>query len=743
MARMKLVIVESPTKAKTIQKYLGRGYTVTSSFGHIRDLPKSKIGVDVEHDFTPQYVIPTRAKKVVSELKKLAKKASTVILATDEDREGEAIAWHLTQALDLDGKTVERIAFHEITEGAIQHALEHPRQLDTRLVEAQQTRRILDRLVGYELSPFLWRKIYRGLSAGRVQSVAVRLIVEREREIQAFNPQEYWTLDGTFQTTKSESIQAKLQARDGVTLEKFAVPSGAEATALSTSLEAASYAVSDVKQRRNKKTPPQPFTTSLLQQEASRRLGMSPKLTMMIAQQLYEGVALGKEGHVGLITYMRTDSANLSEKFLEETKHFLASEYGEPYAASAPRVYKSKSKNAQEAHEAVRPTDVTRTPKSIAEHLDPRQKRLYDLIWKRAVASQMPDAESETTTIDIATQAPVAGHQYTFRASGSVAVFDGWRRVYPSDAEDQTLPSVTVADAMALTSLTPTQHFTEPPARYSEATLIKSLEEYGIGRPSTYAPTVSTVVDRGYVERVEKTLKPTDLAFMVNDLLVEHFPKVVDFQFTAHLEEDLDAIAEGTKEPTPFLSEFYGPFEKNLREKEEVLKKADISQEKTDEICDQCGKPMVIKMGRYGKFIACSGWPDCKFSKPMPGTPEAEGTDEVCVNCGKPMVVKRGRFGVFLGCSGYPDCKTIKKIEKKVGVKCPTCTVGDIVEKKSRKGMFYGCNRYPACDFTLWSKPTGATCPKCQSLVVYAAKGMLKCSSKECDFTKEGEDEHA
>lgn len=762
---MKLVIVESPTKAKTIGKFLGRPYTVVASYGHVRDLPKSKIGVDVEHDFTPQYTIPIKAKKAVTDLKKLTGKAEAVILATDEDREGEAIAWHLVQALELVNSTgkrqksqpeagppraeklpkIVRIAFHEITTEAIKEALEHPRDIDMKLVDAQQARRILDRLVGYELSPFLWRKIYRGLSAGRVQSVAVRLIVEREREIRAFVPQEYWTIESQFATSAGATLTAKLHARDGTTLDKFALPNGEVARALATALEGAAYKVSTVKQRRVKKNAPGPFTTSLLQQEASSRLGMSPAQTMVLAQQLYEGVALGDAGSIGLITYMRTDSMNLAEKFLTETQRFLKVNFGANYALESPRRFKAKAKNAQEAHEAIRPTDVDHTPESVAPYLDSRQQALYELIWRRTVASQMPEAEIDTTTVDIATTDKVVtdgeAALFYFRATGSVTAFDGWRHLYPVENGEQELPAVKEGEAMKLLTLTPLQHFTEPAARYSEATLIKALEEYGIGRPSTYAPTMSTIVERGYVERVDRRLKPTELAELVNDLLVEHFPKIVDYQFTAHVEEELDDIAAGTKQMVPVLEEFYGPFKQNLTEKEATLSKQSITEETTDEVCDKCGKPMVKKLGRFGKFLACSGYPECKNTKPLPGSAEAEKTTEVCDQCNKPMAVKRGRFGLFLGCSGYPECKNIKRIEKKTGVNCPQCGQGDIVEKKSRKfgKIFYSCNRYPDCAFSLWSKPTGEKCPTCQSLLVFGAKGSIRCSKKGCAYKRDSE----
>lgn len=734
---MKLVIVESPTKAKTIQKFLPKEYKVVSSYGHIRDLPKSKMGIDLD-TFIPQYVIPTRVRKNVTELKKLAKTADSVILATDEDREGEAIAWHLVEALDLHDKHTERIAFHEITKEAIVQALTQPRTILHNLVDAQQARRILDRLVGYELSPLLWRKLYKGLSAGRVQSVAMRLVVEREREIESFKPDEYWSLTGNFLVNKTEELETKLFAINDKKLDKFAVQNDKDAKSLVDKLTQAKYNIASVQGKAVRKKAPTPFTTSLLQQEASSRLNMSPKQTMIVAQQLYEGVKLGKGGAEGLITYMRTDSMNLSEKFLTESAEHLKNTYGNEYVLDTPRLFKSKSKNAQEAHEAIRPTDVNRTPESVKDFLDAKQFKLYDLIWRRSVASQMPEAVARTTTIDIAGTADKS--TYTFRATGSIMEFDGWRKLYPERNEDAELPNVQEGADANLQNCVPTQHFTEPPARYSDATLIKALEDNGIGRPSTYAPTISTIMERGYVERIDRRLHPTTLANTVNDLLVEHFPNIVDLEFTAKLEQELDEIAEGHQKMAPVLKTFYTPFKELITKADSAIDRKDISEEATDEICDKCGKPMISKLGRFGKFLACTGFPDCKNAKPLPGSEEAITTDEKCPICTKPMQVKRGRFGAFLGCSDYPTCKGIKAIT--IGIVCPECGKGELTEKRSRFGKsFFGCEKYPDCKFAVWSKPTGEKCPDCGALIVYGAKGTLRCSAKGCQYKTEATDD--
>lgn len=729
-----LIIVESPTKAKTISRFLGSEFTVKSSYGHVRDLPKSKLGVDVEHDFEPTYVVPVKAKAVVTELKAAASKAPNVYFATDEDREGEAISWHLRELLQTAPEKVKRIAFHEITESAIRHALANPREIDLKLVDAQQTRRILDRLVGYELSPFLWKKVVKGLSAGRVQSVAVRLIVEREREIEAFAQREYWTISAEVKVG-SETFTAQLIKLEGKALDKFALTSAEQSNDLVKKLKLLKdWQIAKVEARQLKRAAPAPFTTSTLQQDANRNLGFSAKQTMTLAQRLYEGVELA-EGSVGLITYMRTDSVNLAEKFLSEAQDYIAKELGPDYTRGARR-FSTKSKGAQEAHEAVRPTDVTRTPESLKSQLEPGMWRLYNLIWRRALASQLPEAVFENTIADIAE--PTAAAQ--FRAVGTRLTFDGYLKIAGTDREDNLLPQLSVGDDATLKTITPEQHFTEPPARYSEATLVKALESYGIGRPSTYAPTISTVIDRGYVERIEKRLKPTELGIVVNDVLTEHFPEIVDYQFTAKVEGELDDIAEGKADWVPVVRSFYQPFKGHLTAKYEEVQKKDITEQATDEVCEKCGSPMVIKLGRYGKFMACSNYPTCKNTKNLGSDGKAEApetTDEKCPECQSPMVVKRGRFGKFLACSKYPDCKGVKKILKLTGVKCPECKAGDIVEKRSKRGRnFYSCSLYPKCTFALWSKPTGETCPTCNSLLVFGKAGSVACSSKTCNYTR-------
>jgi DNA topoisomerase-1 len=736
-----LVIVESPTKAKTIAKFLGKDFKVMSSFGHIRDLPKKEIGVDTDKGFKPKYVIPAKSKKVASDLKKAAASAETVYFASDEDREGEAIAWHLKELLKLPAKKTLRITFHEITESAIRAAMENPRDIDLQLVDAQQARRVLDRLVGYELSPFLWRKVARGLSAGRVQSVAVRLVVEREREIKDFKPQEYWTVEAMLARLMDGGAPflSRLTKRDGTTLDKFDLGDEKSAAKVVSELDGAAWSVAGIERKRSSRSPLPPFTTSTLQQEANNKLGYSAKQTMVLAQQLYEGIELGAEGPVGLITYMRTDSVNLSDKFLGEARGWLEANFKADELPEAPRRYKTKSKSAQEAHEAIRPTDASRHPDSLASHLDDRQRKLYDLIWRRAMASQMADAELDTTAVDA--EAKCAKTSYTFRATGTIVAKRAYLNIYESDIKETELPNLEEGEGLKQESITPKQHFTEPPPRYTEATLVKALEENGIGRPSTYAPTISTVVDRGYVKKEGKKLEPTELAFLVNDLLVAHFPDIVDYQFTARMEDDLDAIAEGGKDWVPVLDGFYKPFKKNLLAKETEISKKKVAEQATDEKCEKCGKPMVIKIGRYGRFMACTGFPACRNSKPLPGSSQASAfsqvTDEKCPNCGAPMTVRHGRFGEFISCSRYPDCKTARPLLKKVGVKCPSCGTGDIIEKKTRSGKtFYACSRYPECKHAMWTRPTGETCPDCGSLLVFAKSDTVKCSNKDCRFER-------
>ncbi len=734
-----LVIVESPTKAKTITKFLGKDYVVKSSFGHVRDLPKSKIGVDVENNFAPHYINSRDKTKVIKELKDAAKKADEILFATDEDREGEAISFHLATLLDIAPSKAKRITFHEITKTALLHAIEHPRALDLSLVDAQQARRVLDRLVGYNLSPFLWRKIAKGLSAGRVQSVAVRLVVEREREITAFKPEEYWSIEGLFRPLDAkETFEAKLNLIKGKKVEKLDLKDQKTVDAIVNDLKNTTYTITEVEEKQTKRNPLAPYTTSSLQQDANHQLGFSAKQTMRLAQQLYEGVELAGEGSVGLITYMRTDAVNLSEKFITDAHEMIGKSFGAKYQIKEPRTFKNKSKGAQEAHEAIRPTEASRTPDDMASHLDKNQLRLYTLIWNRAVATQMAAADINSATIDLE-----SANGYSFHATGQTVLFEGFLKLYPDKTKENLLPKLTVGEKVTCDELKPEQHFTEPPARYSDATLVKALEEFGIGRPSTYAPTIATIEDRGYVERDDKKkLAPKEIAYTVNDLLVEHFPHIVDFQFTAEMEEHFDEIARGEREWQPVIKEFYTPFKENLDKKDAELEKKALTEEATDEVCAKCGKPMIVKVGRFGKFLACTGYPECKSTKPF-GTEEkamaaAEPTDQICEKCGSPMMHRMGRFGPFLGCSNYPTCKNIKSIDIKLNLKCPKCKEGDVVEKRSkRRKIFYGCNRYPECDFAVWEKPTGEACPTCSQPLVFAAKGAIKCSNKECSYTKE------
>lgn len=736
MAKKTLVIVESPTKAKTISRFLGKNFIVKASFGHVRDLPKSKIGIDIEGDtFLPTYTVPAKAREHVTELKKAAKAADKVYFATDSDREGEAISWHLRQLLGIKDSKTERITFHEITKTAIEHALKNPCTINENLVDAQQARRVLDRLVGYELSPFLWRKVRRGLSAGRVQSVAVRIVVEREREIQAFKTEEFWTVETTYATEKHETFTATLNAIDGKTLEKFALKTAKDTDALVADMQKASWHIASIERKETHRSPHAPYTTSTLQQDANRKLNMSAKQAMMNAQQLYEGVEIPGEGSVGLITYMRTDSVNLAESFTKDARAYIQEQHGKEYLPETPHTYVAKSRLAQEAHEAIRPTDARRTPDSLKTILEPGQWKMYDLIWRRTIASQMSAAKLAATTIDI------AGGHFTSRANGSIIIFPGFLAVATETTKENFLPEIEEKDPVTLETVEPKQHFTEPPPRYSDASLVKMLEEHDIGRPSTYAPTISTIIDRSYVERIEnRRLKPTDIAFIVNDLLVEHFPNIVDYAFTAKMENELDEIAEGKTAWIPVIRNFYKPFHATLVEKDKTLDKQKITEEATDIVCDKCGKPMVIKIGRFGKFLACTGYPECKSTKPLTKegvVAEPIKTDELCPECGKFMFLVEGPYGKYFKCSDAPTCKGKKALEVKTGVHCPNCEKGEIVEKKSKRGkFFYACNQYPKCDFALWSKPTSEKCPTCDSLLVFGAKNTVKCSSKECDYTK-------
>ncbi|MCU0679760.1 MAG: type I DNA topoisomerase [Planctomycetes bacterium] len=763
---MKLIIVESPTKAKTIAKFLDKNYLVESSFGHIRDLPKSDLGVEVENNFKPKYVIPTKAKKVVSRLKELSSKSDTVILASDEDREGEAIAWHLKEALKLNDNA-QRITFHEITKSAILKALETPRTINQDLVDAQQARRILDRLVGYELSPFLWKKVAKGLSAGRVQSVAVRLIVEREREIQNFKNEEYWQIsallkkedadllknkkassDNSDNQNDSSEFKADLYKINNKVVNKLTIKNETEASFIFNNLEAATYSVKKIEKKELHKNPPAPFTTSTLQQTANRLLGFSAKKTMTIAQKLYEGLPIKGKGQVGLITYMRTDAVNLSEYFLNSAREYINGSLGKEYLTASARHFKNKSKNAQEAHEAVRPTDIFCHPDSLKDVVEKDYYRLYKLIWQRALASQLPEAIFDATVVEIDAKNN-SEHNYLFQASGQTMRFPGFLKIYPEKNTDSELPLLKEGEKVLCSKINKEQHFTKPPARYSDAGLVKELEKHGIGRPSTYAPTIATIIERNYINRDDdKRLKPTDIAFTVIDLLVKHFAKIVNYEFTAAMEDNLDHIALGEKKWQPIISDFYQDFHQNLTTKYEEVKRTDIvPEEKTEEICEKCQSPMIIKTGRYGKFLACSNFPECrniksleKKERPQAETEKIKALEEkyageICEKCGKPMSVKIGRFGPFLGCSDYPKCKNIKNINDQdfPDITCPLCQQGKIVQKRSRRGVFYACNRYPDCKNAYWARPNGEKCSECGSLMIEDKNKGIICSNKECE----------
>ncbi len=683
---MQLVLVESPTKAKTIASYLGPKYRVLSSYGHIRDLPQDKFGIDVENDFKPKYIIIPKAKKNVEILKGEAKKAELVILGTDKDREGEAIAYHLAYLLGLNGKKpYQRIVFHEITKHAIEDALKNHRKIEMNLVDAQQARRVLDRIVGYKLSPFLWKKVARGLSAGRVQSVAVRLVVEREREIEKFVPQEYWSIEALLKS--QTEFKALLVKKDGKVIPKLAIKTKGQADNILKDLEGAEYTVANIEKKEVRRNPLPPFTTSTLQQASWHSFRWPAKLTMMVAQQLYEG---------GYTTYHRTDSLNLSNLSLGTAKKFIVNNFGKNYYQL--RKYKTKSKGAQEAHEAIRPTYSENAPEKISGKLNQNQLKLYDLIWRRLISSQMSQAVFDSTSVDISAKNPApyrtegSDAGYTFRATGQILKFDGFLKVYPIKYEETELPPLQINEILELIKLMPSQHFTQPPPRYTEATLIKSLEENGIGRPSTYAPILSTVQERNYIEKDEqKRFRPTEIGVVVNDILVSHFPEIVDIKFTAEMEEDLDKIAQGERKWVPIIKEFYTPFEKNLQKKYEEVSKKEFTEKPTEKICPKCGSPILIRLGRFGKFYACSKFPKCKYTESLK--------------------------------------------ENVLGIKCPKCRKGQITEKRTKKHkIFYGCDQFPKCDFALWDKPTGKKCEKCDSLLVETKRKQTKCSNKECDF---------
>jgi DNA topoisomerase I len=745
----KLVIVESPTKAKTLERYLGPDYSVRASYGHVRDLPKSRMAVNTDDAFEPEYEVPEAKRKVVAELKSAHKKAGELWLATDFDREGEAIAFHVATLLGLEPGEARRVTFTEITGDAVREAFEHPRTIDLKLVEAQQARRILDRLVGYSISPLLWKKVRPGLSAGRVQSPALRLIVERDRDIKAFQPVEYWSVQARLTPNGEEvAFLAKLaQIGD----EKLAanpdkkglvLGNEEEAGEHARNLERAAYRVAEVRRKEVKRNPSPPFTTSTMQQEAARKLGFSSRKTMRMAQQLYEGVTLPGEGQVGLITYMRTDSVNIAEQALAEIAEVVRAQYGKGYALDQPRRYKKKQRGAQEAHEAIRPTSAARLPDEVAPHLERDQARLYGLIWQRTVASQMAQTRLDQVSVDvegIAEDAP----RYLLRATGQTVKFDGFRRVYfegrddalDEDAESR-LPELSAEQTLRLLDVLADQHFTQPPPRYTEASLIKSLEELGIGRPSTYASIVSTLLDREYVRLEERRFFPEDVGEVTTDVLVDRFgDHFLDYEFTARMEDELDDIAEGKMPWTQVLDEFHAPFERKVEKAEQELERP---EELLDELCPRCPEEgrepgqLVVKLGRRGKFVGCKNYPECRYTRDVEGQerPEPELLEETCPECGKQLVKKVGRYGPFVGCSGYPDCRYIKREEKKTGVTCPKCGEGELVEKRARRrrgSVFYGCNRYPDCDFTVGQRPLQEPCPECGTLMTAQKDGSGKC----------------
>jgi DNA topoisomerase-1 len=803
-----LVIVESPAKAKTINKFLGRGYLVKASLGHVRDLPVKGLAVDVEHNFKPKYEIIKGREKVVADLKKAAKVSGAVFLATDPDREGEAIGWHLAQELKGARKPVHRVLFNEITKRAVQHAFAHPGKIDPRKVEAQQARRILDRLVGYKISPLLWEKVRRGISAGRVQSVALRLVVDREKEIRAFVPTEYWTVEARLAAAQPPEFTARLIKVDG---EKVQLPGEAAAAAAVAALERQTFRVAHLATKERRRHPVPPFITSKLQQEAARKLGFPARKTMQVAQQLYEGIELGEEGAVGLITYMRTDSPRVSAEATAEVRAYIAEKFGAAYLPETPPAYKS-ARGAQEAHEAIRPTSVLREPAVLRPYLTRDQLALYTLVWNRFVASQMPPALFDVTTADIE-----AG-RFLLRAAGRVMRFPGFMQVYvegtdeapkrpPHEAEEEngaeepsdlTLPPMREGEVLTLRGLTPEQHFTQPPPRFTEATLVKELEERGIGRPSTYATILSVIQNRDYVVKEKGKFIPNELGEIVVDLLVKSFPRIMDYEFTALMESRLDEIEEGKAEWLEEMHRFYHFFAKWLKEAKASMANIKAIKEETDERCEKCGAPMVIKWGRFGKFLACSTYPECKATRELPreggngaGAEAAlpEGAPQVCEKCGRPMVLKKGRYGPFLACSGYPECRTVVRVQGakraaapppeptdqtcekcgapmvirtgrygrflscstypkcravgslRIGVDCPRCG-SPLAQKRTKRGRpFYGCSNYPTCTFALWERPIPEPCPQCGAkfLVEKRKRGgevTLACATDGCAFTK-------
>jgi DNA topoisomerase-1 len=712
LAQKKLVIVESPAKTKTLKKFLGGEFLVEASLGHVKDLPEKNLGVEIENDFAPSYVIIEGKEKILNRLKSEAKKAKAVYLAPDPDREGEAIAWHIAQEIEKVNPKIYRASFNEITKEAVLAGINKAGQIDMNKVNAQQARRILDRLVGYKVSPILGKTIYRGLSAGRVQSVALRMICEREKQIDDFVPQEYWSITAILETDKKESFSAKLVKIDG---KDFEIATQKDAEGIISDVKDKKFVVANVTKEERKRFPSPPYITSTLQQDAARRLYFSSQKTMKIAQELYEGVELGEKGSVGLITYMRTDSPRIAEIAKKAAKDFIERNFGSDYIPSKPREYKSR-KSAQEAHEAIRPTYIDYTPDQVKKYLSKDQSTLYQLIWNRFMASQMAEAIFQVTTVEIEAE------KYLFRATSSEVLFDGFLKIYQDikeengeEEEEFKLPTLKEKDLLQLLELVPKQHFTKPPPRFSEASLIKELEENGIGRPSTYAQIVTTIKQRKYVESDKKRLFPTELGKTVNEILVKNFPNIFEMKFTANMEEELDKIEEGEEKWVKVLNDFYVPFQSTLKKVENDKGKIkQMTQQATEEICEKCGSPMIIRWGKNGRFLACSSYPDCKNTKPLESHEnEQHLTDQKCEVCGAPLMVKIGRYGKFLSCSKYPECKFTRSFS--IGVACPQegCN-GYVVERKSKRGrIFYGCSNYPKCKFASWDKPVNEACPNC------------------------------
>ena len=754
-----LVIVESPAKAKTIKKYLGKGFEVLASYGHVRDLLPKEGAVDPEHDFAMKYQLIEKNQKHVDTIAKAMKKADALYLATDPDREGEAISWHLYEILKdkgvLKDKTVGRVTFHEITKRAINEAVEHPQELSQDMVNAQLARRALDYLVGFNLSPLLWKKIRRGLSAGRVQSPALRMIVERELEIEKFKPKEYWTVEAEVESAK-QPFTAKLVHYDGKKLSQFTINNDKKAKQAEKDLIAAANGklhISKVEKKQRKRNPAAPFTTSTLQQESSRKLGFTAKKTMMVAQQLYEGIDIGGET-VGLITYMRTDSVTLANDALDEIRAYIAEKFGKDNVPDEPRIFKTKAKNAQEAHEAIRPTSVNHEPSVIKSHLTKDQFRLYDLIWKRTVACQMIHATLDTVAVDL-----TAGDKHMFRANGSTLVSAGFMAVYQEGKDDASgdddserlLPPLKEGDDVDLIKVKPEQHFTEPPPRYTEASLVKSLEEHGIGRPSTYASIISTLQSREYVEMDKKRFMPTDVGRIVNKFLTEHFTQYVDYDFTANMEDELDAIARGEEEWVPMMRKFWQPFKALVEDKEANVDRKDVTHEAIDEKCPKCGGTLAIRLGRRGRFIGCDNYPECDYTRNVneDADAEPETVDRKCPKCDSDLIIRHGKYGKFIGCSSYPDCRYIEPLEKPrdMGVLCPECKKGNMLERKSRRGkIFYSCEHYPTCKYAVWNQPINEKCPECGwpmlTLKTTKRHGTQKvCPQDDCKYVEDVDDD--